>query len=134
DQALTAAETARTQLTQELNDAKSLLDATIQERESFYSDALKNSERAEEIEKKRNELARERENLRATNEGYQQRVQELEGERNSLESTRKEQASVVEQLTNQVATLEAQRTHLHEELERIRSESNRSVSELREQL
>ena len=134
DQALTVAETARTQLTSELNEAKSLLDATIQERESFSSDALKNSERAEEIEKKRNELARERENLRATNESYQLRIQELEGERNSLETTRKEQASVVDQLTNQVATLEAQRTHLHEELERIRSESNRSVGDLREQL
>lgn len=134
ERALAAAETARKELFQELSESKSVLDSTMKEREGLYVDALKNWEKAEEIEKKRTDLAREREHLRTTNESFQERIRELESERVALEAARKEQVAALEQLVNQVATLEAQRTHLHEELERIRGDSNRSVNDLREQL
>lgn len=134
EQSLRATEKARDDLAKQLNESKSALDSTTRERENLYTDALKNWEKAEEVEKRRSELARERESLRTTVESSEKRIQELESERNALEATRKEQASAVDQLTSQVAALEAQRAQLHEELERIRGESNRSVSDLRDQL
>lgn len=134
EQALAAAESARNELSRELSESKNALDSTIRERENLYTDAIKNWEKAEQIEKHRSELARERENLRVTNETFQQRIQELEAERSALEAARKEQASNLEQLTSQVAVLEAQRAHLHEELERIRGESSSNIRDLRDQL
>lgn len=134
EKALGEAEQARKNLAKQLNDSKSALASTSQERESLYNDALKSWEKLEEIEKARTNLAREREALRTSNENNQQRIQELEAVRTALEAERKDQAGALEQLTGQVTALEAQRQQLHEELERIRGDSGKTVSELREQL
>lgn len=134
EQALADAESARKELSKQLNAAQSELASTSKERESYYTDAVKSSEKIEAIEKERADLAREREALRATNESNTQRIEELEGIRSTLEAQRKEQASNLEQLNGQVAALEAQREHLHEELEKLRSDSSHTVAELREQL
>ncbi len=132
--ALAEAEAAQKALDEELNESKSALVTTTKERESIYSDALKSWEKLEEIEEQKISLARERENLHATNESNQQRIQELESVRTALEGERRDQTAALEQLNGQVETLEAQRTQLHEELERIRSESGSTLSDLRDQL
>ncbi len=134
EKALAEAEKARKELSTELNESKSALDSTTKERESIYTDALKSWEKVEQIETQRTELAREREALRTANETNIQRIQELEAVRASLEGERKDQAGALEQLNGQVLALEAQREHLHEELEKLRSDSGQTVSELRNQL
>ncbi len=134
EQALAAAEAERTQLADELSASKSELDSSAKERENLFSDALKSWEKLEEIEQQRSSLAGQHAELRAANESNQQRIAELTATRDSLEAERRENAAQVEQLSGQISTLEAQRTQLHDELERIRSDSGQSISELREQL
>ena len=134
EKVVTAADSERTALTEELASTKNTLTSIARDKEKLESESHEKDEKLVEAERLREQLVEEHERLRASTDTTQQRIEELAKARESLENEQREHIAVVEQLNGQIAALEAQRTHLNGELERIRSESGQTLAELREQL